>query len=101
MLTENALKGFRDYAKRTISYARYKIGNSYFNAKITDITTDVEGKLKVDFTIDPTAHGDITVTEVQLYNTSGELWWNKSENITRKSNQEGIFYRVTINIHEE
>lgn len=35
------------------------------------------------------------------YSTSGELWWSKVENITKKSKKEGIYYRVTINILEE
>lgn len=39
--------------------------------------------------------------QVQLYSTSGELWWSKAENITKKSKKEGIYYRVTINILEE
>lgn len=101
MLTTEAMNGFRDHVKRTISYARYKVGNIYYDAKITDITIGSDGKVKVDFTIDHKASGNITVSEIQVYNTSGKLWWSKTENITRKSNQEGIFYRVTINIHEE
>ena len=44
---------------------------------------------------------EVKVTEVQLYSTSGELWWSKAENITKKSKKEGIYYRVTINILEE
>ena len=40
------------------------------------------------------------MTEVQLWNTSGELWLSKTENISRKDSQEGIFYRFTIDITE-
>lgn len=101
MLTADALNGFRDHVKRTIAYAKYKVGNIYYDAKITDITIENDGKIKIDFTINHNSSGNITVSEVQLYNTSGKLWWNKAENIKRKSNQEGIFYRVTVNIHEE
>ena len=101
MLTTKALDGFKDHVKKTVAYAMYKVGTSYYRAKITDIYTDKEGKVAIEFTIDHTVPGNITVTEVQLYNTSGELWLSKTESISRKATQEGIFYRFTINIYEE
>jgi hypothetical protein len=54
----------------------------------------------IEFTIDHTVSGDIKVTEVQLYDRSGQLWLSKTENISRKNSQEGIFYRFTIDITE-
>lgn len=100
MLTPSAIAGFKDYVKRTISEARYKIGNSYYPAKISNIYLDSSGKVVIDFTIDPTQSGSVTVTEVQLYDTAGALWLSKTESITRKDNQHGIFYRFTIDIKE-
>lgn len=101
MLSATALAGFRNHVKNTVSYARYKIGSVYYRSEITDITIGKDGKVKIEFTLNPSASGDVKVTEVQLYNTSGELWWSKAENITKKSKKEGIYYRVTINILEE
>ena len=80
---------------------KYKIGSTYYRAEITDITINGDGKVKIETVLNPPVSGEVKVTEVQVYNTSGELWWSKAENITKKAKKEGIYYRVTINILEE
>lgn len=100
MLTASAMTGFKNHVKKTVSHAMYKIGSTYYKAQITDIYVDKSGKVAIDFTMDPTVSGTVNVTEVQLYDRSGALWLSKTENITRKSSQEGIFYRFTIDIKE-
>ena len=100
MLTADAMSGFKDHVKKTVSHALYKISSTYYRAEITDIYVDSTGKVAIDFTIDPTMSGTVKITEVQLYNRSGKLWLSKTENITRKSTQEGVFYRFTIEITE-
>ena len=57
--------------------------------------------MAVTFVIDHTVAGNITVTEVQLYDHSGILWASKGENITRADAQEGILYRFRFTITEE
>lgn len=100
MLTADALTGFKNHVKKTVAYARYKVGSTYYKTDVTDIYVDSGGRVAVEFTIDHTVSGNITVTEVQLWNTSGQLWLTKTENISRKASQEGIFYRFTIDINE-
>ena len=100
MLTASAMTGFKNHVKQVVAYAKYKIGNSYYTADITDIYVDSGGKVVIDFTINPTQSGSVTVTEVQLFDTSGALWLSKTENITRKSSQNGVFYRFKIDIRE-
>lgn len=101
MLSAAALAGFRNHVKNTVVYAKYKIGSTYYRSEITDITISSDGKVKIEFILNPSVSGEVKVTEVQLYSTSGELWWSKAENITKKSKKKGIYYRVTINILEE
>ena len=98
MLSAAALAGFRNHVKNTVAY---KIGSTYYRSEITDITINSDGKVKIEFTLSPSVSNEVKVTEVQLYSTSGELWWSKVENITKKAKKEGIYYRVTINILEE
>lgn len=100
MLTADALTGFKEHVKKVVVYAMYKVGSTYYRADVTNIYIDSGGKVAVEFVIDHTVPGDITVTEVQLWNTSGKLWLSKTENISRKDSQEGIFYRFTIDITE-
>lgn len=100
MLTSNAITGFRNYVKRTIGKAKYRAAGNFYDATITEIRTDTDGKVSIDLILNPPISGTATVTLVQLYDTSGELWLETSTNITRKSDQNGIFYRFTINIYE-
>ena len=80
MLTADAMNGFKDHVKKTVSHAMYKINSSYYRAEITDIYVDSTGKVAIDFTIDPTMSGTVKIAEVQLYNRSGKLWLTKTEN---------------------
>lgn len=52
MLTADAMNGFKDHVKKTVSHAMYKINSSYYRAEITDIYVDSTGKVAIDFTID-------------------------------------------------
>lgn len=100
MLTVAALNGFKEHVKKTVSYARYKIGGTYYKTDISNVYVNREGKVAIEFSVDHTVPGNITVTEVQIFNTAGELWLTVGENITRKSSQEAIFYRFTLEIKE-
>lgn len=100
LLTPEAMEGYKDYTKKTIAYAQYKAGGTYYKTKISSVSTLPDGRLAVDFLIDHTVPGDINVTEVQLYNTSNNLWLSKPESIIRKDVQEGILYRFTFKIIE-
>ena len=49
--------------------------------------------------IEPSVNG--TVTEVQLFDTSGDLWFRKAESLDVSSVAEGFFYTVQIEITEK
>lgn len=100
MLTQNALQSMRKHLKDNIAYAMYKVGSTYYHADIEDMELLNDGRLSVTFIIDHTVAGNITVTEVQLYDHNGVLWASKSESIARKDVQEGILYRFYFTITE-
>ena len=100
LLTPAAIEGYKEYTKRTIAYAKYKAGGTYYKANISSVSVLPDGRLAVDFLIDHTVPGDINVTEVQLYDTRHALWLSKPESILRKDLQEGILYRFTFTIQE-
>lgn len=99
-LTAAAIEGYKEYTKKTIAYAQYKVGSTYYRTNITSVFIQSDGKVAVDFLIDHTVPGDINIVEVQLYDTSSRLWLSKPENILRKNVQEGILYRFTFTIQE-
>jgi len=100
MLTDSALNGFKSFVERTIAYAKYKIGSTYYQAAIHRKERLSDGKIAVYFSITPESSGNVTITEVQLYDTNNELWATKAESIIVASVQEGILYRFTFEIKE-
>ena len=101
MLTSSALNSLRNHLKNSIAYARYKVGSTYYQAEIQAAEVLADGRIAVTFIIDHTVAGNITVTEVQLFDHNGTLWASKAESITRKDAQEGILYRFRFTIIEE
>lgn len=100
MLTGAALDALRKFFKESIGYAQYKVGGSYYRAEIQDAAVLADGRIAITFVIDHTIAGNITVTEVQLYDRNGALWASKTESITRSAVQEGILYRFRFTVAE-
>lgn len=100
MLTSTALTSIRNHLKNNIAYAMYKVGSTYYRAEINDAELLNDGRISVTFIIDHTAQGNVTVTEVQLYDHNGVMWASKAESILRQDVQEGILYRFRFTITE-
>lgn len=100
MLTTTALTALKECFTENISYAKFKIGSTYYQTPIQSAEILADGRVAITFLIDHTVSGNITVTEVQLYDHSSRLWASKVENITRKATQEGILYRFAFTITE-
>lgn len=100
MLSSAALTSMRNHLKNNIAYARYKVGSTYYKADIQTAEVLADGRIAITFVIDHSVAGNITVTEVQLFDHNGTLWASKTESITRKDVQEGILYRFRFTIQE-
>lgn len=100
MLSDIALNSIREHLKGSIAYAEYKVGSTYYKAEIQSAQVLLDGRIAITFIIDHTVAGDITVTEVRLYDHNGQLWASKAESITRKAAQEGILYRFRFTVSE-
>ena len=99
MLTSAALTGYRNYTKRVVSYAKYKIGSTYYESKIESVKTLSSGIVEISFMIELES-GSGTVSEVQLYNTDNELWLSKAESLKLSDVSEGFLYVVRLDIKE-
>lgn len=99
LLTNEAITGYREYTKRILSYARYKIGSTYYKVNIDSVKVMSDGIVEVNFMIEPKVAG--TITEIQLFNTDGELWMKKTESLDVSSVVEGFFYTVQLEISEK
>ena len=85
LLTSKAIQGYRDYTKRTIAYAKYKIGSTYHKAKIESVEVTGDGLVEIMFKIETGSTGAATVTEIQLYDTNNDLWLSKQESLKMDS----------------
>lgn len=101
MLTESAIEGYRAYTERTIGYARYKLGSTWHTAQLSRRERLADGRVAVYFSILPQSSATVKVTAVQLYDKTGALWAEKTENITIESVREGVLYRFTFDLREE
>lgn len=101
MLTSTALTDYRNYTKRILSYARYKIGSTYYKTDIDSIEITSEGTVKIGIKIEAATSNSGTVTLVQLYDTSGNLWFQKSVSLNMTSVAEAFYYVVKIQITEK
>lgn len=100
MLSTTALTALKNCFTENIAFAKFKVGSTYYHTTIQNAEILSDGRVAITFLIDHTASGNITVTEVQLYDHSGRLWASKVESITRKAVQEGILYRFAFTITE-
>lgn len=97
-LTAAALNALREFVRDHIAYAQYKVNSTYYRAEIQEKEVLADGRVSITFLIDHTVTGNITVTEVQLYDYSGVMMANKAVSITRASATEGILYRCRFTI---
>lgn len=75
-----------------IAYARYKVGSTWYRAKIENAQILTDGRVEVTFIIDHTVSGNITVTGIELYDRNGTRVGGRSVSITRADATEGILY---------
>lgn len=99
LLTNAAIQGYRDYTRRIIAYARFKIGSTYYKSLIESVEMTSGGTVEIAFKIE-LASGAGEVTEVQLYDTDNQLWFSKTERLKMDSVAEGFLYVVQLNITE-
>ena len=100
MVEAAMLTDIKNYIRRKVGYAKYKVGNTYYTAAIRSAYIMDDGRIAVTFLVDHTVSGNIVVTQVQLYNLNGSLWASKAESISRQDAQEGILYRFAFSITE-
>ena len=86
------LEKLRTQIMNGIAYARYKVGNNWYQSRIEDARAISGGRIEVTFLIDHTVSGNITVTNIELYDHNGARVGSKAVNITRADVTEGILY---------
>lgn len=97
--SDKAFKGLVSHTHKEIASAKYKIGNTYYEATINSIE-EKKSELILHLQFNPPLTSDVTVTEIALYDTSGDVFYKKAENIKFSPLNEGVIVRITINFME-
>lgn len=79
MLSTTALVDLRNFIKRKIAYAQYKVGSTYYDVPISEIEITSDGIVRVKYQI---ATGrPCTITGARLISTDGNVWASADINV--------------------
>lgn len=100
ILTPEALIGYKADTLRKIARARYRIGTTWHEPQIHRREWLPDGRIAIYFSIVPGISGNVTIAEVQLFDSNNDLWASKAENITISGVQQGVLYRFAFDFRE-
>ena len=100
ILTEAAIKGYKADTLRKIARARFCVDGVWYEPPIHRREWLKDDRVAVYFSITPNISGDVTISEVQLYDTNNDLWASKQEDITVSGTYEGVLYRFAFDFRE-
>ena len=100
MLDAAGFTDLRNYIKRRISYARYRVDSTYYKTELSAVEIRPNGTVRAQLNIN-SGGSSITVNRVELFNNNQELWAHQNCNITLTPNQTGIFSWFDFTIREE
>jgi len=99
MLDTAGLADYRNFTKKRIAYARYRVGSTYTKVYLSSVTILSNGVVRAQLNIN-SGGSSMTVNRVELWNSAGELFAHEDVSITINSGQTGILYWFDFNIKE-
>ena len=98
MLTTAAFVDLRNYIKRRIAKAQYRVGSTWYNAPIVETVITSAGIVRVKSQI---AHGaPCTIAEVRLINTEQQVWASQVVNVVLETATTNLLQWFDFNITE-
>ncbi|GHU52637.1 hypothetical protein AGMMS49975_08850 [Clostridia bacterium] len=95
-LTADAITGYKQYTIDNIAFGKYKVGSTYYPLTILSKEIQPNGKMLVRVQCDHPSTGNITITEIQLYDIAGRLWYTDSVNYSLAAVLQSLRYRLDI-----
>ena len=99
MLDTAAFTDLRGYIKRRIAGAKYRVGSTYYNTNLNDITILPNGTVRAQLSIIP--GGTVTINRVELFNSDGNLWAHQDVSITISTGQTGVLCWFDFTVTEK
>ncbi len=100
MLDGAGFTDLRNYIKRRIRYARYRVGSTWTKTYLSDVRILSNGTVRALINVNSSG-SPITVNRVELYNNDAQLWAHQACNITLTPGQTGILFWFDFTIREE
>lgn len=98
MLDPAAFTDLRNFIKKRIAGAQYRVGSTFYAATLNDITILENGTVRALLSIAP--GGTVTINRVELFNSDGNLWAHQDVSITISTGQTGVLYWFDFTITE-
>ena len=93
-LTANAIVGVVGHLNQTVLLVNYKVGASYYWAHINKINKNA-ASIDIYITCPNVTTGDMTITELNIYNTQNQLWYTETVDITSSKD---ISFKVVADV---
>ena len=100
MIDSAGFTDLRNYIKRRVAYAKYRVGNTYIKTDLSDVAVLPNGTVRAQLTISAEST-PLTVTRVELYNSDNALWAHQNGSITVNTGQTGILYWFDFTVTEQ
>lgn len=98
MLSNEALRDFRNFIKRHIYKGQYRVGSTWYDANLVEIVIMTDGTVRVKCEI---AHGAAcTITGVRLISQLNEVWATKTVNVEIERPTTNLMQWFDFNITE-
>ena len=86
LLTNAAIQGYRDYTKRRIAYAKYKIGSTYYKTPIESVTTTSSGMLEILSSRNLPDMETADIKDIEYFRREwviafADLWWQLEQHL--------------------
>lgn len=95
-LTAAAIQGYKQYTVDTVVSGRYRVGSTYYPLTILSKEILPNGKMLIRVQCDHSSEGNIIITEIQLYDRAGQLWYTDTVNYSLAAVLQSLRYRLDI-----
>lgn len=99
MLNTPAFVDLRNYIKRRVAYARYRVGSTYYKCDFQDVSILSDGTVRVSLVINNNNQA-ITINRVELWSTNDELWAYETVSVSIQAVQTGVLYWFDFTVTE-
>lgn len=97
-LSDQLMTDIKNYLCNKVSWARFKSGNAWTKIKIYRAAILNDGRVGIYLLFDHEAPNQIS--QIEFYDTAGNLFASGTENINKEAFDEGVLFRFAIRVEQ-